>query len=506
MKALLKFDPQRKTGDIDRRLFGSFIEHLGRAVYGGIYEPTHPTADKDGFRQDVAELIRELGVPVIRYPGGNFVSGYNWEDGIGDKLLRPKKMELAWQSVETNEVGIDEFQKWAEDVGTEIMMAINLGTRGADDARNLVEYCNAQTPTHYANMRRKNGFEKPFGIKLWCLGNEMDGSWQIGHKTAEEYARTACETAKLMKLVDDSIELVACGSSHAGMPTFGVWEETVLRECYDYIDYLSLHSYYGNPDNDTENYLACSLDMDAFIKSVGAICDKVQTEKKTDKKIYLSFDEWNVWFHSNEQDKQIPKWQIAPPLLEDIYTLEDALVVGCLLITLMRNCNRVKIGCLAQLVNVIAPIMTENGGRVWKQTIFYPYAHVLKYGYGSVLDTELKCDTYNTDKRRDIPYIEVCTVLNNNTGEVTVFAVNRSLTELCTLDLQEYGMRKAEHIVLTADNIKAVNSADVENVYPVSLSDAEPIKLPPKSWNVIRLLTQQLNNLTNHKRCDIIEI
>lgn len=487
MKALLTFNQQSKIGDIDRRLFGSFIEHLGRAVYGGIYEPTHPTADKDGFRQDVAELIRELGVPVVRYPGGNFVSGYNWEDGTGDKSLRPKKMELAWQSVETNEVGIDEFQKWAADVGAEIMMAVNLGTRGADDARNLVEYCNAQTPTHYADMRRKNGFDKPFGIKLWCLGNEMDGAWQIGHKTAREYARTACETAKLMKLVDDNIELIACGSSHAGMPTFGVWEETVLRECYDYIDYLSLHSYYGNPDNDTESYLACSLDMDAFIKSVGAICDKVQAEKKTDKKIYLSFDEWNVWFHSNEQDKQIPKWQIAPPLLEDIYTLEDALVVGCLLITLMKNCDRVKIGCLAQLVNVIAPIMTENSGRIWKQTIFYPYFHVLKYGYGSVLDTELKCDTYNTDKRQDIPYIEACTVLNNNTGEVTVFAVNRSLTEPCTLDLQEYGMRETEHIVLTANNIKAVNSAYAENVYPVSLSDTAPINLPPKSWNVIRL-------------------
>ena len=500
MKALLTFNQQSKIGDIDRRLFGSFIEHLGRAVYGGIYEPTHPTADKGGFRQDVAELIRELGVPVVRYPGGNFVSGYNWEDGTGDKSLRPKKMELAWQSVETNEVGIDEFQKWAADVGTEIMMAVNLGTRGADDARNLVEYCNAQTPTHYADMRRKNGFEKPFGIKLWCLGNEMDGSWQIGHKNAEEYARTACETAKMMKLVDDSIELVACGSSHAGMPTFGVWEETVLRECYDYIDYLSLHSYYGNPDNDTENYLACSLDMDAFIKSVGEICDKVQEEKKTDKKIYLSFDEWNVWFHSNEQDKQIPKWQIAPPMLEDIYTLEDALVVGCLLITLMKNCDRVKIGCLAQLVNVIAPIMTENGGRIWKQTIFYPYFHVLKYGYGSVIDTELKCDTYSTGKRQDIPYIEACTIRNNDTDEITIFTVNRSLTESCTLDLQEYGMRKAEHIVLTADNIKAVNSADAENVYPVILSDAEPINLPPKSWNVIRLKRSRQPNDTPHRK------
>lgn len=490
MKAFLTIDKQHKIGDIDRRLFGSFIEHLGRAVYGGIYEPTHPTADKDGFRQDVAGLIQELGVPVIRYPGGNFVSGYNWEDGTGDKSLRPKRMELAWQSVETNEVGIDEFQKWATGVGSEVMMAVNLGTRGAEDARNLVEYCNAKTPTHYAEMRRKNGFEKPFGIKLWCLGNEMDGPWQIGHKTADEYARLACETSKIMKLVDDSIELVACGSSHPGMPTFGIWEETVLRQCYDYIDYLSLHSYYGNRDDDAETYLGCSLDMDRFIKSVGAICDKVQAEKKTDKKIFLSFDEWNVWFHSNERDKQIPKWQTAPPLLEDIYTLEDALVVGCLLITLMKNCDRVKIACLAQLVNVIAPIMTENGGRVWKQTIFYPYLHTLKYGRGVLLRTALECDTYSTDKKQNIPYIEACAVLNDYTGEVTVFAVNRSLKCNCKLVLNTNGMKAVEHIALTADNIRAVNSADSESVYPVGKSVANGIDLPPKSWNVIRFVSE----------------
>lgn len=487
MKASLKINKDKPVADIDRRLFGSFIEHLGRAVYGGIYEPTHPTADSNGFRQDVADLIRELGVPVIRYPGGNFVSGYNWEDGTGDKSLRPKRMELAWQSIETNEVGIDEFQKWAEEVGTELMMAVNLGTRGADDARNLVEYCNADTPTYFAEKRRQNGFEKPFGVKLWCLGNEMDGTWQIGHKTPEEYARTACETAKLMKLVDENIELIACGSSNAGMPTFGIWEETVLRECYEYIDYLSLHSYYGNPDNDTESYLGCSLDMDAFIKSVGAICDKVQAEKKTDKKIFLSFDEWNVWFHSCEQDKKIAKWQIAPPLLEDIYNLEDTLVVGCLLITLMKNCDRVKIGCLAQLVNVIAPIMTENSGRVWKQTIFYPYLHAIQYGHGSLLDVKLQCDTYSTQMRESVPCIEACVVKDGQ--EITIFAVNRSLTDPCTFDVQLKDAKPSEHIVLTADNIKAVNSPEAENVYPQKAVIHDTPILPPKSWNVIRYIS-----------------
>ena len=286
-------------------------------------------------------------MPIIRYPGGNFVSGYNWEDGTGDKSKRPKRMELAWQTIETNQVGIDDFQEWDRQTGTDIMMAVNLGTRGSEEARNLVEYCNSTTPTYYADMRRKNGFEEPFGIKLWCLGNEMDGPWQICSKTPQEYARIACETAKVMKWVDDSIELVACGSSYKDMPTFGIWEETVLRECYEHIDYLSLHNYYGNRENNTEDYLASSLDMDVFIKSVTAICDKIKEEKKSDKQINLSFDEWNVWFHSNEQDKQIPKWSVAPHQLEDIYNLEDALVVGTLLITLLKNSDRVKIACLA---------------------------------------------------------------------------------------------------------------------------------------------------------------
>ncbi len=483
MKAALHV--RKPVSEIDDRLYGSFIEHLGRAVYGGIYEPAHPTADADGFREDVAALVRELQVPVIRYPGGNFVSGYNWEDGTGDKANRPQKLELAWQSIETNEVGIDEFQKWAENVGTDIMMAVNLGTRGPEEARQLVEYCNADTPTYYADLRRKNGFEKPFGIKLWCLGNEMDGSWQIGAKTPQEYARIACETAKLMKLTDDSIELVACGSSNPWMPTFGIWEETVLRECYDYIDYLSLHSYYGNPDDDTARYLACSLDMDAFIKNVTAICDRIGAEKKSKKKIQLSFDEWNVWFHSNEQDKKIPKWQIAPPLLEDIYTLEDALVVGCLLITLMQNSGRVKIACLAQLVNVIAPIMTETGGRVWKQTIFYPYLHALRYGRGMLLETVCECPDYNDGTHPHVPFIACAAVENGS--EITVFAVNRSLDESCTLTINLPDAQCTEHIVLTGDDVKAVNSADKERVHPEhrACSGNSPM-LPPLSWNVIR--------------------
>ncbi len=491
MKARIVIDKNKTVSRIDDRLYGSFIEHLGRAVYGGIYEPSHETADDMGFRGDVMEMIKELNVPIIRYPGGNFVSGYNWEDGTGDKSKRPKKMELAWQSVETNEVGIDEFQEWAKRAHSDVMMAVNLGTRGADEARNLVEYCNCETDTYYAEMRRRNGFEKPFGIKTWCLGNEMDGDWQICHKTAYEYGRIACETAKLMKWTDPSIELVACGSAHINMPTFGEWERTVLRECYEHVDYISLHNYYGNPNNDTAAYLASAVDMDSFIKQVAAICDEVKAEKNSDKTVNLSFDEWNIWFHSNEQDKQIEKWQVAPPLLEDIYNLEDAVVLGDLLITLINNSDRVKIACLAQLVNVIAPIMTETGGRIWAQTIFYPFMHTSQRGRGTAFEVSCGCGTYSAGGKKDIPFINTAAVISEDGGELTVFAVNRSLDESCTLDLSlsgYEGFNPVLHTALEGDDLKAVNTADnPKKVVPAEKEISDGIILSPHSWNMIVL-------------------
>lgn len=492
MKAKLYLNRDKIVSRIDDRLYGSFIEHLGRAVYGGIYEPGHETADDCGFRGDVLEVIREMKVPLVRYPGGNFVSGYRWEDGTGDKAKRPRRLELAWGTVETNQVGIDEFQEWAKRAGSEIMMAVNLGTRGAEEAGNLVEYCNAVTDTYYADMRRKNGFEEPFAIRTWCLGNEMDGPWQICHLEAKEYARKACEAAKIMKWTDPSIELVACGSSSSGMPTFGEWEETVLRECYEHIDYLSLHSYYGNRDNNTEAYLGSSLDMDHFIETVSGICDKIKAEKGSNKEIYLSFDEWNVWFHSNEQDKEIPRWQIAPPQLEDIYNMEDALVVGCLLNSLINHSDRVKIACLAQLVNVIAPVMTVTGGKLWLQTIFYPYMYASRYGRGTALAAECQCATYSAGNWSRIPYVDCAAVYNDEVGEVTVFAVNRSMTDTVSLALEWEGFtveNVLEHKILNHDDMKAVNS--VQNPKNVVARDGnattDNLVMEPHSYNMLRL-------------------
>ena len=500
MKAKITLHNEFSVGQTDKRLFGSFIEHLGRAVYNGIYEPGHPQADEKGFRKDVIKLVRELDVPVVRYPGGNFVSGYNWEDGIGPVGKRPVRQELAWSTLEPNKIGVNEFADWCRRANTEMMYAVNLGSRGPEAARNIVEYCNFPKGTYWSDLRRSHGVPDPHNIKLWCLGNEMDGPWQICHRTADEYGRTAAEAAKVMKWTDPSIELVACGSSNMRMPTFGSWEAAVLDHTWDNVDYLSLHIYFGNAENDTPNFLGRSLEMDNFIKSTASICDFIRAKKHSKKQVYLSFDEWNVWFHSRGQDERIEKWTEAPPILEDIYTMEDALVCGCMLITLLKNAGRVKIGCLAQLVNVIAPIMTETGGPAWRQTIFYPFMHASAWGRGTVLSGPVKCGKYDSKEYSEIPYLETVSVLNEEKNEITVFAVNRHLTENLEIEADIFGAgncRLIEHITLGNPDLKAVNSPAGEKVRPRVIAGAKAeaagqstrleAVLPPASWNVIRL-------------------
>lgn len=499
-RAQMILEKDYRISEIDPRLYGSFLEHLGRAIYGGIYEPDHPTADEQGFRGDVLALVRDLNVSVVRYPGGNFVSGYNWEDGVGPKEERHCRLDLAWRSIEPNDVGVNEFASWAAKAGSEVMMAVNLGTRGIDAARSIVEYCNHPGGSFYSDLRIKHGFKDPHGIKLWCLGNEMDGPWQIGAKTAYEYGRIALEAAKVMKWVDPSIELVACGSSSRAMPTFAEWEATVLDLTYDHVDYLSLHTYYGNRDNDTPNFLARSLDMDQFINSVISICDYVKAKKRSSKTIHLSFDEWNVWYHSNEADKQVEPWTVAPPLLEDVYTLEDALLVGCMLNSLIRRCDRVKIACLAQLVNVIAPIMTQTGGPAWRQTIYYPFKHASLYGRGTALLPVIQSDKYDSKDFTDVPYLDATAVLNEEKGELTIFAVNRNLEGGLefSADLRGFkGYQVVEHVVLTHEDLKATNTQEhPDEVVPSPSGNAQAVDgkltalLPKQSWNVIRLKEQ----------------
>lgn len=494
-KSEIIIDKNFIIGEVDERIYGSFIEHLGRAVYEGIYQPDSPFADEQGFRRDTLNLVRELHVPVVRYPGGNFVSGFNWEDSVGPKSERPARVDLAWQVIESNQFGLNEFSDWAKKADTDVMMAVNLGTRGADDARNLLEYCNLEGGTYYSDLRKKHGYEKPHDIKMWCLGNEMDGPWQMGHKTADEYGRLAQETGRIMRMMDPSIELVACGSSNLNMPTFATWEATVLDHCYDQVDYLSLHQYYANADDNTPDFLAGSVKMDTFISSVVSICDYVKAKKRGKKDIHLSFDEWNVWFHSHEQDKKIPRWTQHPHQLEDVYTFEDALLIGSLMITLLRHADRVKVACLAQLVNVIAPIMTSDTG-AWKQTIFYPFMHASTMGKGTVLHTLVKSPVYAC-KHGDAPYLDSVLIMDEEHEVLTLFAVNKDLEEDMTVscDLRQFADYKVtEHIVMSHDDLKAVNTeADPNQVVPnyggnARITDGKlDAVLGKHSWNVIRM-------------------
>ncbi len=494
-------DKEYTIGTADPRIFGSFVEMLGRGVYGGIYEPGHPEADENGFRKDVMQLVRDLHLSVVRFPGGNFVSNYRWEDGVGPRESRPKRLDMAWMTTETNEFGTGEFIEWCRQSGTSPMMAVNLGTRGPLDAANLVEYCNHEGGTAWSDLRRSHGAEKPYDVKLWCLGNEMDGSWQMGAKTATEYGRTAHEAGKLMKWIDPSVELVVCGSSSRHMQSYGAWESTVLEEAYDIADYLSLHTYYGNADGDTENFLARTMDMDAFISEVVSTCDYVQAKLRKKKKIHLSFDEWNVWFHSSEETNRLmektARWGSALPLLQDIYTMEDALVVGEILITLLNHADRVRIACEAQLVNVIGMIMTENGGSAWRQSIYWPFAQASSLAQGgTVYRAVVRAPKHDTKDFTDVPMVELAAV-GGKDGGLSLFAVNRDLKEEAriSVDLRGFGENALSGATTMHDaDLLAVNSAAApDRVRPFALQGAEirdgilTATLPAASWNVLTL-------------------
>ena len=486
---------------VEKFIFGSFIEHLGRCVYQGIYEPEHSESDEFGFRKDVIELIKELSIPIIRYPGGNFVSNYRWEDGIGPAEARPRRLDLAWRTIEPNSVGVNEFVQWCRRAGAEPMMAINLGTRGIESALDFLEYCNHPSKSYMSDMRIKHGYKEPHSIKAWCLGNEMDGSWQVGHRTAYEYGRLASETARAMRMMDPSIKMISCGSSNTQMQTFPEWEAETLSHTYDAVDYISLHQYFSNEHGDTADFLAMSMETDYFIRTVIAVCDYVKAKKRGKKDIMLSFDEWNVWYHSIKQDDEAMKndpWNFAPRLLEDIYTFEDALVVGCMLITFLKHADRLKMACMAQLVNVIAPIMTEAGGSACRQTTFYPLLHVSQYGRGIALRPIVKSPKYDSRNYTDVPYLEAVAVADNDTGAITVFAVNRSLGDSLTVECVIRGggeYRLLEHIVMENDDLLAVNTVSAPyNVSPFKRTDSVAdigsgkfeVKLRRASWNVIR--------------------
>lgn len=484
-----------RVAPVDRKLFGAFVEHLGRCVYTGIYEPEHPESDDRGFRKDVIDAVRDLGISTVRYPGGNFVSGYRWEDGVGPLERRPVRLDLAWHTTETNEFGTNEFMEWASRASIEPMMAVNLGTRGIMEAVDLLEYCNGGTHTALADLRRSHGAEKPYGITMWCLGNEMDGPWQTGHKTAQEYGRLAAETARAMRAVDPTLQLVACGSSNSGMPTFGRWEYEVLQETYEDVDFISAHSYYQEHDGDLGSFLASAVDLDGFVESVAATIEAVRAQKRSQKRVYISLDEWNVWYQSR-QDEQVPQgddWPVAPKLLEDNYSVADAVVVGSLLISILRHSDVIKSASLAQLVNVIAPIMTEPGGKMWKQTTYHPFQHVSQMARGEVLQTLISSPTYETNRYGDVDVLDAVSVANDS--EEVVFAVNRSQHEQMELTVRSgHKVRSVQATTYaSADPYWKAGPSDDASVLPVVNATARiegkcvKVALPPVSWNVIRM-------------------
>lgn len=513
LKAQVRFDRDFIIGETDRRLFGAFVEHLGRCVYGGIFEPGHPTADASGFRRDVLDLVRELAPTIMRYPGGNFVSGYNWEEGVGPVEERPRRLDLAWKSVETNEFGTNEFMDWCRLADIEPMLAVNLGTRGPDEARHYLEYCNHPSGTTLSDLRRSHGWEKPHDVKFWCLGNEMDGSWQMGAKTAEEYGRIATEAAKMMKLTDPSIELAACGSSGRKMSTYGEWERVVLEHTFDHVEYISLHTYLNNYADDTPSFLASADLMDSFIEEVVAIADAVAAGRRSQKRIMLSFDEWNVWYRTRRGDENRIQggWPVAPAILEEKYDMQDALAFGGACISLLNHADRVKAACLAQLVNAIAPIMTETGGSAWRQTIFWPFADFSNLGRGRVLRAHVESPTYATryydptrteelyDRIEAVPYLKLSAVHSPEDRTVTLFMLNRHLSDGIEVDLEATGFgeltreraHELRHPDLDAENTKE----NPDTVRPVPFEGIEHvngrsrIRLSPASWTVVRFTT-----------------
>ena len=500
----------RYRSDLDRRLFGAFLEHLGRAVYTGVYEPGSPLADASGFRKDVVAEVKGLGVPIMRYPGGNFVSGYNWLDGVGPKDKRPTVLERAWNSIETNQFGTNEFIQWCRLVGTEPLLGFNLGTGTPEQAVAYVEYCNVDKGTKWSELRREHGHEAPHNVRYWCLGNEMDGPWQMGHMTAREYGRKARDCARQIRVVDPTTQLIACGSSNTILPTYLVWDREVLEECYDQVDGISLHNYYGNTaaltNNDTSRYLAMNLDMERQIQQIGAVCDYVQGVLKSPKRLWLSFDEWNVWYRARGGRFTNGQRKVAPPLLEEVYNLEDALLVGGFLNTLLRQSDRVRVGCLAQIVNVIAPLVT-SGTAVLRQSTYYPYAWALRYAQGRVLDPLVESETYpiraeglRPDFARDdrVPYVDVAATYSPTNGQLCLLMLNRDLEAERDLvvDCRDFTpTRVLGAETLTGADLKASNSFERPTlVAPRTLEAPAPgssmtFKLPARSYSVVHLAT-----------------
>lgn len=491
LTAHVSLDYERTIGAISPLLFGGFAEHMGRCIYQGIYEPGSPHADERGFRRDVLAALRELNPRTLRYPGGNFLSGYNWLDGVGPRAARPRRRDLAWRSIETNQFGTDEFLAYCHALGTAPMLGVNLGTGDIAGAAALVEYCNAPAGSAYADMRAANGHPQPYNVRYWCLGNEMDGPWQIGHLDAQRYAAKAREAAKVMRWHDPALELILCGSSTTTMPTYPEWDRVALEHCWDVVDYLSLHYYANNDDDDTPSFLAMAAQFEAHIDTLAGLLRYVKAKQRSQHQVYLSWDEWNVWYKNRHMDGD---WQEAPHLIEEVYNLEDALVVAQWLSVFLRRCDVLKIACIAQVVNVIAPILTA-GDRLLKQSIFYPFALFSAHASGSSLLPLVAAPQYTTKRYGPMPLLDVSACYDEAQGTGAIFLVNRSLSAPLETELRWQSQAPAAVTAisqLSGGDPKAANSFAQPNLIVPRALPGGPVvderyrlSLPPLSFTVL---------------------
>ncbi|HML22019.1 MAG TPA: alpha-N-arabinofuranosidase [Aggregatilinea sp.] len=487
-------DTNRVISPISPLLFSGFAEHMGRSIYEGIYDPASPHADERGLRKDVMAAMRELNFRALRYPGGNFLSGYRWLDGVGPRDQRPRRRDLAWQSIETNQFGTNEFMDFCKSINTEPMLAANMGTGTIQDAANLVEYCNAPVGTQYADLRASHGYHEPYGVKYWCLGNEMDGPWQIGHLDAEDYGKKAREAAKLMRWHDPSINLVLCGSSSSGMPTYPEWDRVALELCWDQVDYHSLHYYAGNREDDTGSFLALSAEFEAFLDTLIGTLRYVKAKNRSKHDVYLSWDEWNVWYKASGSSDMQGGWAEAPHLIEEVYNLEDALVVAQWMNVFLRKSDMLKIACLAQAVNVIAPILTTRDGLL-KQTIYYPFMLFSRLASGAALDVAVKAPMYSTALFGDMPLLDVSASYDEASQTSAIFIVNRSQTDSLPVELnwQDGAPQSITSVYqLAGTDPKAANSFEQPDIIkavqigaPAIVDKCAELVLPPLSFTAI---------------------
>lgn len=490
---LIHLDKNFTIGAVDPRIFGGFLEHMGRAVYEGVYDPKSAHADPDGFRTDVLAALARMRYTAMRYPGGNFASGYHWMDGIGPKEQRPRIRELAWQSLEPNQFGTDEYIKLARRMGWTPMITVNLGTGTPEEARNWVEYCNSPSGTKFADLRKANGFEQPHEVNLWCLGNEMDGPWQLGHVPADQYAIRAQQAAKLMKDTDPNIELVVCGSCTTGLPTYMEWDRSVLEYIGSYAEYISLHRYVGNHNNDTADYLAVGKSIDRQIEEMDAACRYVQARLRSPKRHYLCFDEWNVWYRANKEEHVNGRGKFAPHLIEEEYNLEDALVAAGFLNSFIRHADVLKIANLAQIVNVIAPILTR-GDELLLQSLYDVFVMYSSRRDGVALLPAVQGPGYESKSYGYVDTLDVSAILGQ--GALHVFVTNRSQEEdapvvLLPAGLELTGLLSAE--IVTGGDPRAANTFEQPGLVRARSFNAVELRDGRAEWRQPPLSTAALS-------------